>query len=110
MTGYPPGFKFGNTNPLASTFSRKPTTDNYNSILQQTLNIARALMFQSHIPLSYWSYIVSYVVYLSTLSTLVLNNQSPFQVLLLASTSPKFNNVKGFRVSLYSMYSIWSSY
>jgi hypothetical protein len=49
---------------------------------QHILNVGRALLFQSKLPSSYWSYAILHVVFLiNRITTPVLKNQSPFQVL-----------------------------
>ena len=46
------------------------------------LNVARALMIQSHLPKTYWSYFVIHVAHIiSMLPTLVLNYSSPHEML-----------------------------
>jgi hypothetical protein len=49
---------------------------------QHILNIGRALLFQSKLPKSYWSYVVHHAVFLiNRVTTPLLNNKSPFQLL-----------------------------
>lgn len=46
------------------------------------LNVTRALFFHSNLPKCYWSYAISHAVHLiNRLSTPILNQQSPYQVL-----------------------------
>ena len=62
---------------------------------QHILHVARALMFQSHLPLSYWCYAVTHAVYIiNRLPTPILNNQSPF--FLLHNTLPDYTQFKVF--------------
>ena len=49
---------------------------------QNILNVGRALLFQSKLPKSYWSYVVLHAVFLiNRVTTPLLNNKSPFQML-----------------------------
>lgn len=49
---------------------------------QHILNVGRALLFQSKLPEPYWSYDVLHAVFLiNRVTTPLLNNKSPFQLL-----------------------------
>jgi len=49
---------------------------------QHTLNVGRALLYQSKLPPSYWSYVIQHAVFLiNRVPTPTLNNQSPYFVL-----------------------------
>lgn len=49
---------------------------------QHILNVGRALLFQSKLPSTYWSYAILHAVFLiNRITTHILQNQSPFQVL-----------------------------
>jgi len=59
---------------------------------QHILNVGRALLFQSILPKSYWSYDVLHVVFLTTP---LLQNKSPFQMLYDDIPGPNDFNVFG---------------
>jgi hypothetical protein len=62
---------------------------------QQILNIGRALLIQSNLPKSFWSYAVLHAVYImNRVPTPVLKNQSPFY--LLNNTTPDMHSLKVF--------------
>jgi len=49
---------------------------------QSILNIARSLLFQSHLPICFWNYAITHVVFiLNRLPTTTLKNLTPFEAL-----------------------------
>jgi len=65
------------------------------------LNVARALMIQSHLPKIYWSYSVIHVVYIiNMLLTHVLNYSSPHEMLY--KTKVDFTGLKVFSSLCYA--------
>jgi len=68
---------------------------------QHILNVGRALLFQSKLPPSYWSYVILHVVFLiNRISTPLLNHQSPYFVL--HNKLPDINVFKVFRCLCYA--------
>ena len=62
---------------------------------QHILNIARSLMFPSHLPLSFWSFSVAHAVHiLNMLSYKILKSKSPH--FLLYNTNPNFQSLRVF--------------
>lgn len=62
---------------------------------QHVISVARALLFQAHLPVTFWSYAVAHAVYLiNRLPTPVLDNKCPFQILY--NTVPDLTNLKIF--------------
>ena len=65
------------------------------------LNLARALMIQSHLPKIYWSYSVIHVAHIINMFlTPVLNDFSPHEMLY--KTPQDFNQLKVFRSLCYA--------
>ncbi|RTK79152.1 hypothetical protein DRJ71_16925, partial [Enterococcus faecalis] len=59
------------------------------------MNIARALMFQSNLPSSFWSYAVKHVVYLlNRVSSSAINFKTPFEILF--NRPPNYHDFKVF--------------
>jgi len=79
-------------------------TPQQNSVVERKhghlLNVARALMIQSHLPKIYWSYSVIHVHIINMLLTPVLNYFSPREMLY--KTSPDFNQLKVFGSLCYA--------
>lgn len=68
---------------------------------QHILNVARALMFQSHLPIVFWSYAVSYVVHLiNILPSKGLAYLSPYQHL--HNTKPDISCLRVFGSLCYA--------
>jgi hypothetical protein len=68
---------------------------------QHILNVARSLIFQSSLPLSYWGYVVLHAVRLiNTLPTPALSHVSPFQILY--NKVPDYNFFKVFGCLVYA--------
>ncbi|WVZ08327.1 hypothetical protein V8G54_021673 [Vigna mungo] len=62
---------------------------------QHILNVARALLFQSHLPSVFWSFAIRHVVHLiNRLLTPFLKNQSPYEIVF--SKTPDFNTLRVF--------------
>jgi len=80
-------------------------TPQQNSIVERKhghlLNVARALMIQSHLPKIYWSYFVIHVAYIiNMLPTPVLNYSSLYEMLY--KTKTDFNGLKVFGSLCYA--------
>jgi transposase InsO family protein len=69
---------------------------------QHILSTCRAIMFQSAIPIVFWSYAISHSVYLiNRLPSLKLHNISPYE--LLYGKKPYFSSLKVFCCLMYAI-------
>ena len=80
-------------------------TPQQNSIVERKhghlLNVARALIIQSHLPKIYWSYSMTHVAHIiNMLPTPILNDFSPHEMFY--KTSPDFNKLKVFGSLCYA--------
>jgi len=80
-------------------------TPQQNSVVERKhghlLNVARALIIQSHLPKIYWSYSMTHVAHIiNMLPTPILNDFSPHEMFY--KTSPDFNKLKVFGSLCYA--------
>ena len=68
---------------------------------QHILNVARALMFQSNIPLSYWSDCAA-VFIINRTPSLILKNKSPYELLTNKTHDYSSSNIWLFVLYIYS--------
>lgn len=62
--------------------------------------MARALLFQSHLPKFFWSYAILHAVFLvNHIPTPILKNTSPYEVLY--NTAPDYNSLRPFGCLCY---------
>lgn len=67
---------------------------------QHILNVARALLFQSNLPKTFWTYAVTHAVFLiNRIPTQLLANKSPFEVL--HGASPDYSVLRSFGCLCY---------
>jgi len=68
---------------------------------QHIVNVAQALLFQSHIPNYFWSYAIKHVVFLiNHVPSPIIGNKTPFE--LLHNHSPNFDMIKVFGCLCYA--------
>lgn len=67
---------------------------------QYILNVARCLKMHSKLPITFWTYFISYAIHLTNkMPTPLLKNKSPFQVLY--NKTPNYNELKSFGCLVY---------
>lgn len=67
---------------------------------QHILNVARALLFQSNVPLAYWSdYIYTVVFLINRTPSIILQNKTPYQLLM--NKEPDYSFLKSFGCLCY---------